>query len=307
VLILAANRHWPIWTLFAAALPAAAMPSIPAMVRARWTEIFRNTPQLTTAFAFESAADELVYIAGASLSVGLSVALFPEAGMLVSTLFLALGSTALILQRSTEPRIRPVSREHRGSAILLRPVQIITAALIFIGAIFATAEVSVVAITRELGQPGAASLVIGAYASGSFAVGIVIGALNLKLPLQRQLAIAIGITALATVPLLFANTVPLLALAVFLSGVAISPTFITAFGLIERHVPEAKLTEGVTWVMTGIGIGMALGSFAAGGVIDMFGARNGFWVSAIAGAIAVSIVLLGQRTLGGVRRHQVTQ
>jgi len=227
--------------------------------------------------------------------------------MIVSTLFLALGSTALILQRSTEPRIRPVSREHRGSAILLRPVQIITAALIFIGAIFATAEVSVVAITRELGQPGAASLVIGAYASGSFAVGIVIGALNLKLPLQRQLAIAIGITALATVPLLFANTVPLLALAVFLSGVAISPTFITAFGLIERHVPEAKLTEGVTWVMTGIGIGMALGSFAAGGVIDMFGARNGFWVSAIAGAIAVSIVLLGQRTLGGVRRHQVTQ
>ena len=298
MLILAAHRHWPTWTLFAAALPAAAMPSIPAMVRARWTEIFRNTPQLTTAFAFESAADELVYIAGASLSVGLSVALFPEAGMLVSTLFLAFGSTALILQRSTEPRVRPVSLEHRGSAILLRPVQIVTIALIFIGAIFATAEVSVVAITRELGQPGAASLVIGVYALGSFAVGIVIGALNLKLPLQRQLAIAVGITALTTVPLLFANTVPLLALAVFLSGVAISPTFITAFGLIERHVPEAKLTEGVTWVTTGIGIGMALGSFAAGVVIDAFGARNGFWVSVAAGAIALSIVLAGQRVLG---------
>ncbi|TIX78112.1 MAG: multidrug efflux MFS transporter, partial [Mesorhizobium sp.] len=76
VLVAAANQDWPIWTLFVSALVAAAMPSIPAMVRARWTELFRDRPEMNTAFAFESAADELVYIAGASLSVGLSVALF---------------------------------------------------------------------------------------------------------------------------------------------------------------------------------------------------------------------------------------
>ena len=85
-LIAAANQNWPVWTLFASAFLAAVMPSMPALVRARWTEIFRNRPELNTAFAFETAADELVYIAGASLSVGLAVALFPEAGMLVSTL-----------------------------------------------------------------------------------------------------------------------------------------------------------------------------------------------------------------------------
>ncbi|UVC14674.1 MFS transporter [Mesorhizobium onobrychidis] len=297
VLIAAANQDWPIWTLFVSALLAAAMPSIPAMVRARWTELFRDRPEMNTAFAFESAADELVYIAGASLSVGLSVALFPEAGMLASTLFLAFGSTAFILQRSTEPRVRPVEIGSRSSAIRLRPVQIITLALIFIGATFATTEVSTVAITKELGQPGAASLVIGVYALGSFVVGIIIGALNLKTPLQIQLAIAIAIIALTTLPLLVADTVPLLALAVFVSGVAISPTFITAFGLIERRVPEAMLTEGVTWVMTGIGIGMALGSFAAGWVVDAFGAQSGFLVSVAAGAIALVIVLAGQRSL----------
>jgi MFS family permease len=286
ILIAAANRDWPIWTLFVSALLAAAMPSIPAMVRARWTEIFRDRPEMNTAFAFESAADELVYIA-----------LFPEAGMLASTLFLAFGSTAFILQRSTEPQVRPVGHGSRGSAIRLRPVQIITFALIFIGATFATTEVSTVAITKELGQPGTASLVIGVYALGSFVVGIIVGALNLKAPLQRQLAIAIAIIALTTLPLLVADTVPLLALAVFVSGVAISPTFITAFGLIERHVPEAMLTEGITWVTTGIGIGMALGSFAAGSVVDAFGAQNGFWVSVAAGGVALVTVLLGLRSL----------
>ncbi|RWO90161.1 MFS transporter [Mesorhizobium sp.] len=297
VLIAAANQDWPVWTLFVSALLAAAMPSIPAMVRARWTEIFWGRPQMNTAFAFESVADELVYIAGASLSVGLSAALFPEAGVLVSTLFLAFGSAAFILQRSTEPRVRPVDRNSSGSAIRLRPVQIITLALIFIGATFATTEVTTVAITKELGQPGAASLVIGVYALGSFVLGIIVGALSLKAPLQRQLAIAVALVALGTLLPLTADTVPLLALTVFISGVAISPTFITAFGLIERHVPEAMLTEGITWVMTGIGIGMALGSFAAGAMVDAFGAQSGFWVSVASGTIALATVLLGQRSL----------
>ena len=92
MLIAAAHLHWPVWTLFASALGAAVLPSMSAIVRARWTELFRGRPELNTAFAFESAADELLYISGASLSVGLSVALFPEAGMAASTLLLAAGS-----------------------------------------------------------------------------------------------------------------------------------------------------------------------------------------------------------------------
>jgi len=299
LLMVATHLRWPIWTLFVAALFAAAMPSMPAMVRARWSEIFRDRPQLNTAFAFESVADELVYIAGASLSVGLSVSLFPEAGVLASTLCLAIGSTAFILQRATEPKVRPIRQGERQSAILLRPVQIITFALIFIGAIFATAEVTTVALTKQLGQPAAASFVIGVYAVGSFLVGLVVGALNLRMPLQRQLAIAVAVIALTTLPLLVAGTVPLLALAIFVSGVAVSPTFITSFGLIERRVPPALLTEGITWVMTGISIGMALGAFVTGWVVDTFGAQNGFWVSVAASLIALGTVLVGQHTLGG--------
>lgn len=303
-LILATRMGWPVWTLFASALLAAAMPSIPAMVRARWTNIFRDQPQLNTAFAFESVADELVYIAGASVSVGLSVALFPEAGVLASTLFLAGGMTAFVLQRSTEPPIRLAETRAHRSAIRLRPVQIVTAALVFVGAIFATAEVSTVALTRELGQPDAASLVIGVYAVGSFIVGLIIGALNLKAPLHRQLLAALAVVLLTTLPLLFVGSVPALAGAIFLSGVAISPTFITAFGLIERRVPPEALTEGVTWVMTGIGIGMALGAFVSGWVVDAFGARSGFWVSAVAATLALSIVGLGQSVLDNGRTQR---
>lgn len=303
ILVVAANQGWPAWTLFASAFFAAVMPSIPALVRARWTEIFRDRPELNTAFAFESAADELVYITGASFSVGLAVSLFPEAGIIASTIFLALGSAAFLMQRSTEPKVRAIDAEApQHSAIWQRPVQIITLALIFVGATFATAEVSAVAITKQLGEPSAASIVIGVYALGSFIVGLIIGALNLKMPLQRQLLVAATVLAITSLPLLVASSsVALLAFAVFLSGVAISPTFITAFGLIERRVPEAMLTEGVTWVMTGIGIGMALGAFVSGWVVDSFGPANGFWVSVAATIAAVIVIALGQASLSGTR------
>lgn len=301
MLIVATNQIWPAWTLFVFAFLAATMPSIPAMVRARWTEIFRNKPELNTAFAFESAADELVYISGASLSVALAVSLFPEAGMIASTISLAIGTAAFLLQRSTEPSVRLAAHVSAGSAIRLPAVQIITLALVFVGSMFATAEVSAVAITDQLGQPGAASVVIGVYAVGSFVVGLILGAVNPKMSLHKQLLIAVTVLAITAVPLLFAGTVPWLAFVVFVSGIAISPTFITAFGLIERRVPESMLTEGVTWVMTGIGIGMALGAFAAGWVVDNFGPRNGFWVSVAAGVAALATVALGQRILAGAR------
>ncbi|RSY89632.1 MFS transporter [Sphingomonas koreensis] len=300
-LMLAVRFDWPVWTLFASALAAAAMPSMPAMVRARWTEIFRDKPELNTAFAFESVADELVYIAGASLSVGLSVALFPEAGVLVSTLLLSAGMTAFVLQRATEPKVRVGENSTHRSAIFLRPVQFVTLALIFVGSIFATAEVTTVALTRDFGEPGAASLVIGVYALGSFVVGLILGALNLRFPLHRQLLVVLGVLLLTTLPLLLVGSVTALAIAIFLSGVAVSPTFITAFGLVERRVPPEVLTEGVTWVMTGIGIGMALGAFVAGWVVDTFGAQNGFWVSVAAAVLALLVTAIGQRALGGTR------
>lgn len=306
LLVIASRQRWPSWTLFVTALFAASMPSISAMVRARWTELFRDRPQLKTAFAFESAADELVYIAGASLSVGLSVALFAEAGVLASTLLLTVGTAAFVLQRRTEPALRRGGAASRKAAISLRPVQLITFAMVFVGAIFATAEVCTVALTREWGNPDAATLVIGVYAAGSFILGVIIGALKLRAALHRQMLVAIGLLLITNFPLLLADTVLVLTLTIFLSGIAVSPTFITAFGLVERLVPPTVLTEAITWVGTGIGIGMASGAFMAGWVVDTFGARNGFWLSVGAATAALLIIALGQRWLAGTRAGRET-
>jgi MFS family permease len=119
------------------------------------------------------------------------------------------------------------------------------------------------------------------------------------MPLARQLVVAMGVVMLTTLPSLVVWNVGGLAVALFLAGGAISPTFITAFGLIERLVPGGKLTEGITWAMTGIGLGMALGSIGSGYVIDAFGAQDGFWISVVAGLFALFIVIHGYAALAG--------
>lgn len=301
-LLLATHRGWPVWTLFAFALFAAAMPSMPAMLRARWSELYRDTPKLHTAFAFESAADEIVYMSGSILAIGLSVAVFPVAGPLLATAFLAVGTALFVIQRSTEPAVRPTERSGGASALRHRPVQILALAITAMGTTFGTAEVTVIAMTKELGQPVAAGILLACYTVGSMIIGLVFGALKPRMPLARQFVVAITALAVTTLPLLFVPNIAVLALLLFLNGVAISPTLITAMGLVERHVPPAELTEGITWAMTGIGMGMAIGSFASGWVIDQYGASSGFWVSVAAGGVALVTALFGYRSLAAPAR-----
>lgn len=287
----------PDWLLFAFALIAGVMPSMPAMVRARWSELYRGTPRLHTAFAFESILDELIYMSGSVLAIGLSLALFPEAGPLAAALILAAGTALFVAQKSTEPPPRPAESGAMGSAIRYPAVLTLTVALAAVGTIFGTAEVTVIAFAEALGDKAAASWVLAIYAAGSLLVGIVYGALRLSTPLSRQFLVFIAVVTLTTIPPLLVSSIPALALAFFLAGGAISPTFITAFGLIQRLVPSSQLTEGITWGMTGIGIGMAAGSIASGYVIDAYGAQSGFWISVAAGVVALATAVIGTRTL----------
>ena len=113
---------------------------------------------------------------------------------------------------------------------------------------------------------------------------------------------AIGLAAATTLPLLIVSSLWMLGIVLFIAGASISPTVIVAMALVERHAPPSKLTEGITWVMTGMGVGMALGSALSGWLIDVYGARSGFYVSVAGGFSALAIVVAGLCLLVEPRR-----
>jgi MFS family permease len=154
-----------------------------------------------------------------------------------------------------------------------------------------------VAFAEQRGQPLAASAVLSAYALGSCAAGLLFGALKLQVPLPRLLLAGAAATALTTLPLLWVGNLPALAVAVLLAGVFFAPTMIVAMSLVEQHVPESRLTEGMTWLLAGLNIGVALGAALSGQSVDAGGVRSGFVVALVAGGGVLLFAVLAQRAL----------
>ncbi|WP_442247015.1 MFS transporter [Stenotrophomonas riyadhensis] len=290
----------PDWMLFVAAMLAGCMPSVSAMVRARWTAIHRGRPQLQTAYSLETVFDEVTFIAGPPLSVGLSVAVWPQAGVLAAALLLVLGVTALVLQRGTEPPLQRCEGATPSRSLLRQAeIRLLVLLMLAMGVIVGTVDITSVAFAEQRGQPLAASVVLSAYALGSCASGLLFGALKLQAPLQRLLLLGAAATALTTLPLLWVGSLPALAVAVLVSGLFFAPTMIVAMSLVEQRVPEARLTEGMTWLLAGLNIGVALGAALSGQSVDAGGVRSGFIVALAAGAVVLLFALLLQRALRG--------
>ncbi|MFI0216993.1 MFS transporter [Streptomyces lydicus] len=297
-LLLSALQRWPDWLLFAFAACMGCVPSVGSMVRARWAELYQGSPrELHTAYSWESIVDEMCFIVGPILSIGLSTAWFPEAGPLLAGGFLAAGVFWLTAQRATEPVPHPREHHTKGSALRSRGLQVLVVTFVATGAIFGAIDVVTVAFAEEEGHKAAASLVLAVYALGSCVAGAVFGLLHLKGHPSRRWVVGVCAMAVSMVPLQFVSSLPLLAVALFVAGLSIAPTMVTTMALVEEHVPRAQLTEGMTWTSTGLAVGVALGSSAAGWVVDAAGAARGYLVPVAAGVLAALVAFAGYRRL----------
>ncbi|MFF9315266.1 MFS transporter [Streptomyces sp. NPDC014748] len=296
-LLLAAYFRWPDWVLFVCAAGIGSVPSLGAMVRSRWAALYRGTPQLHTAYSFESVVNEVCFIFGPIVSIGLSTAWFPEAGPLLAACFLAVGVFWLTAQRATEPEPHPREHHGGGSALRSRGLQVLVATFVATGSIFGSVDVVTVAFADERGHKSAASVVLALYAAGSCTAGVLFGLLRPSGAPARRWLLGICAMGVSMIPLLLVGNLPFLAVALFVAGLSVAPTMITTMALVEEHVPRAHLTEGMTWVSTGLAVGVALGSSVAGWVIDAAGARSGYGVPAVSGAVAVAVGFLGYRRL----------
>ena len=138
---------------------------------------------------------------------------------------------------------------------------------------------------------------LAAFALGSMISGLGYGARHWLTPLWKRFAM--GMVALACGVSLFflVSSIEMLALVMFLTGFAIAPTLINGNGLVQHFVPAERLTEGLTWVGTTLGVGVSFGSSIAGMLIDQQGSHGGFLVVAASAGCAVLAVLASLGTL----------
>ena len=90
---------------------------------------------------------------------------------------------------------------------------------------------------------------------------------------------------------------------IVVAGLAVSPSLISSFTLAEVLVPRSATTEAFTWIGTSLGLGVALGSSAAGKLVDTSGASSAFLVATVAAAVAAVVVATNQRLLHVPAEH----
>jgi MFS family permease len=279
----------PHWTWFAlAALCGASGANVGSVVRTRWAHALPEPAQRQTAFAFESVADEVVFVVAPPLVTFLAALIAPPLGFLAGLLVGVAGSLVLSRLESTAP---PVARRVAGEP---RPrVRVLSAGLIAIavtylavGTVFGALDVVVVGYADAEGQGVAAGIALSAFAGGSLVAGLVYGIARLPGSLVTRFLGCALLFAAAAQALYLVDSLPALVGIGFLAGLTIAPVLVAGMSVVEARVPRAGLTEGLTWTNTGLTVGVTAGSALAGTAVDEWGAEAAFAVPALGAVLA---------------------
>ena len=304
-LIAAAYAGSAVPVLLAAAVVGGSAMPFGSISRARWVATLGPGRALERAYALESMADEAAFIVGPMLVVPLSVSVNPAAGLIVSLLMTIAGTLLLARQQAPAaadrptPRIQPREADaHDGRTVIGIPgIQVLVGSLLFMGIIFGSVEIVLVAFAEALGVPNAASILAALFALGSFVGAVGYGAVRWTSPVDRRLKIAVWWLALGTIPIVLATSIPVMGLSVFVAGLAISPGMIAANTVVEHLAPRKMLTEAFSWIGSALSTGAAVGSIIAGVVLDDIGVRGGQAIGLFGGLLSGLVVIVWARHL----------
>ena len=305
-LVLAVTLRAPDWTLFLCGITGGAtMPQTGPMARARWSALLAGSPpRLHTAFSVESVADELCFVIGPAAVTLLATQVHPAAGVTCAALCAVGGSLWFAAQRSTEPpvvmmppppsaacAVKADAGRHR--ARLAAPALIVlTPAYLVLGAMFVSVDLSTVAFATRSGHKALAGLILGSYALGSGIGGLWYGARSWRAPARQRLAVTLPLTVAGVCTFWAMPNLLVLDGVIFLCGMTIAPSLIAGYSLVESTSLPGRATEAMSWLSTGISVGVACGATAAGFILDAFGPRWGYAFGAACGVTAAFIYLV---------------
>ncbi|WP_328323037.1 MFS transporter [Kribbella sp. NBC_00382] len=283
-LLVAVRADAPSWVLYVISFVAGGTrPQVGSFVRARWTHLLGRGRALQTAFALEAVGDEVVFILGPVLVTALATQISPYAALAAAGALGLGGGIWLAALRASDPPGRGAADGTEKAPLPWLSLLLLSIIGLGLGATLGSAEVVTVAFTAAEGQPGMSGVVLAVWALGSMLAGLWYGSVHWKAPVERRLLIGTIALAITLSPLPFVGNILVLGAVLFGAGLTIAPTMVAVTACIEEWVPPQRLTEAITWTVTGLLLGVAPGNAAAGHAVDVWGASDAYWVPVISG------------------------
>lgn len=266
-----------------------ATPPIQPAVRTVYPKMVPSR-MLTPLFSLDASAQEIIWVVGPVVATFTATQLSTSIAVYLCVTIMLIGGIWFISSPELGQVRIPPSRSKMGVVLRKPPVLLATIiGFLLIGGA-AAIEAGVVA---AFGHDGAeAGLVLAIFSVGSLAGGLLLGHRPIgKWALTiRMFIIFAGVAGAA-----FMMEFWWLSAWLLVAGIGIAPALAVIFSNVAASVKFSETAEAYGWAGTGQLIGAALGSAAAGFMIDGFSATGAFVVAAVLLFLGTLLPLLTTR------------
>lgn len=289
-----------------AVLSGAFFPPIGACSRVLMSRLFPDGRLRETAFAVTSIAVELGFIVGPLLAMGVAFTIGADWAVVMAGAAAAIGSVGYATTRGARGMPSRDPDAARTGALRSPGVRIMVIALGAIAVAFGVFDVVVPAVAEFAGRPRAAAWLVSSIASGSLLGGLVYGARSWPGSIVTRLRVVSGVFTVGLLLIPFSiGSLPLFAVALFVGGLFLAPTTITAFQLIDDLAIRGTQTEAQAWTQSSVVLGVAVGTALTGVSIDLGGLSTAFIAGAVCVGVGVLVINLGGDVLSRPRDNSV--
>ncbi|GAB3128722.1 MFS transporter [Tsukamurella serpentis] len=283
--------------LAAAAAVGASAPQVGPMSRSRLVQMVttklpegRRVRTLLSVMAYESAADEMIFVFGPVIVGLLATTLSPAAPMIGAAVLTAIFVAAFALHPSgrTERHRADGAVAQAPARELFSPLLLTVVVGVFgMGLFFGTTLTGLTAFMRSAGDAEAAGLYYGVMGVGSAALALGSALLPQRFSIAARWLSFSTVLVFGAVLIAMAPSLPLLIAGLAIAGIGVGPTLVTEFSLGADRSPVGRSAT----VMTILGSAVILGQSLASAVNGELAERFGTGVAQCAPLVAALVVL----------------
>ncbi|MEV7026411.1 MFS transporter [Kitasatospora sp. NPDC093558] len=279
-----------------AAIAGLAMPPLEPCLRSLWPAVVEEE-QLDTAYAFDSASQQILYVAGPLAVAGIAGFASPVVALWVAA-GLGLAGALVVATAAPARAWRAPARAH--SAGLLGPLRSPGLVLLLVGlagagwAVGAQNVLFIAYAEHHAGAlPGGAGTLLALAALGGLLGALAYGAVKWRSGTATRTWVMALVMAASYLPLVvLPGPYPMAALA-FVSGIVLAPLLAAAFVLVAELAPTGTVTEAFAWLVTLFATGNSLGYAVSGNLAE--GSLRSVALCAAGGIGLGGLLLFGAR------------
>ncbi|CCH27627.1 MFS transporter [Actinosynnema sp. NPDC047251] len=289
--VIAVEAHAPLGLLVPVAFAVGLNePMVGSASRALWARVTPPGSVRLAGYAYEAISMEVFFILGPGLAGLLVTAPWAGTGvvigagsMVVGALWFALNPTV----RGVQPE--PATRSLLG-ALASPGMRTVALAALGFGVTIGFIEVAVPAAAEEAGHFGLGGLLLSLWSVSSVLFGVLYAMKPFPKAMHLRLPVLLGGFALLSLLLAVPTTLIGLGLALLVVGTLITPQATTHSAAIEQVAPAGTATEAFGWVVTAVTVGLAVGQFFSGLLVESSGTGAAFLAAAAAGLAIAALV-----------------